>query len=1514
MTHNTFLPKVFILIGIQIESRMRTAPKILFITLVLHLVLPVLVPSVSAVPAYAQEIPDQDPSFKDVKTEEGFTLDLKQLIERSKKKIEQVDDKLKDQARQRRNQQREAKAREYFEKATTLYERGELDKARELWEKAIKITEHDEMDDYINLSVRRQRMQEKALRKAEKRRIKRLEKERGYTAKEVNKKYREAVKFYRDKKYLAAKVAFEEVDDMFPDHKATQSYIALINDKIESEQQEMIEDKLKNKTFSSAKSKARWKKELEEQERARQKELRHRADNLYRDAVQLYKDKQFKAAKEKFKEVEWLLPDYKNTIKYLARIDGDIKKHGVQFSEEDKVKYFKKEYKRLRDQEEWASHNKVDPNMVRESAEERRRRDEAAFVYDAALTLYNKDYYQQALEKFYEVQALHPDYKKTRSYIRKLHKKVPGSENEFTRMQAQARKSAGSLFKPAPGINEQVVRAVNEEERKRVEQSETKYKQALAFYYDQNFTEAQRKFIEVESIYPGYKATRDYLQHLDGDIARQHSGEKEDKSGGGLFAFFSGGTNNAYREKYRQAKEYYSEEKYREAMDLFEEVQHEKPGYRGTEKYLVRIAKKLAEPPKAAENESSSQPESGRRNIAKKVEPIPGMTSGVPKSISEEDESQDSTLSAVRKFTKPSTGITDGVEVKPLTEMEQKKLATNHKELEKLRAKAGAGGMLTERERKSLLANREDIEKELARQQKQSSRRLSDVVGETYKEAVGLYKLEQYAAAKAKFATVEGIKPGYKRAAEYMRKADEKLNALYQPLPDEPVTVAQEKQPPPDEKAAAPVTSDKSVAQVTKAVPREKTLEELAAEIDEDYYHPMSDVEYSRRTTESAELTAEETEHARKARLQRLADAEKKENEVMSSIAELTEEELRDRYRLAKKLYHAKNYRKAKTVFAQISHRQPDYKRTQRYIRKIDIILDREKVRREEYRRKATETAASAEAPARPLDEAPDRSGEQVIKDRTEDYFASAGGRADHKRGIKPPRSLTGGAAGVAPDVDDAPPHYAEQLVKDLYREGKKFFSQKEYAEARSFFARVEQMRPDYKRTRRYLAKIQSAVSAAGPQRSGGNPQQASADTPTSPPPVPEEGSNRKAAVEYRKLMKEHRSAEANENKLARMDRLARAERKEMEQGRNADLYREMLEAQRMDQKQLREEQERARREKELRAKEEEKRREREERQAKEELKEKIQDDLRETRQQALDLLAANEEAKAQLQINKFEQLLTHGGLSNKERRRWQRSFEKQRKRIEKRLARERQKEEDSILAKTNLNREEKNKLTIKQQRELEKIEERILSEQRKLAEAREEEQKRLQKLAQAKQAPAPSAGKPGASSATDRTSAVNQALDNVNMAKVKARDLEQLAALEEKKKQEIEELVKQRQKELQDKRKHVQKEFEKSLVEMYKKGIRLYKKGIYGESANIFQEIQRMRPGYKKVDRYLSKIDEKIIEQRAEQFRSQRNFQSPNLATSGAQVARPSPKTGQKVNRVKSIKNALDEFEEKMW
>jgi len=279
--------------------------------------------------------------LRETKTKEGFIVNLKDLIKRSKKKMKKVDKRLEDQAKEKRNFEREEKAREYYEKAMRLYDKGKFEDAKELWEKAIKITEHPEMEGYIRKSVKRDKKKEKAMLEEEKRRLKRLEIERGFSAKEVEKRYKTAISDFKKEKYLAAKLKFEEVEDMFPDHKATRSYMKLIQQMIDEEQEGLIDDALRKEVFASSKQrKEAWKKNLERKEKERRQQLAAQAELVYQEAMKFYKSKKYEEAKDRFKEVEWILPDYKKTIKYLKKLDKTVAEKGLAYSEEEKIKYF----------------------------------------------------------------------------------------------------------------------------------------------------------------------------------------------------------------------------------------------------------------------------------------------------------------------------------------------------------------------------------------------------------------------------------------------------------------------------------------------------------------------------------------------------------------------------------------------------------------------------------------------------------------------------------------------------------------------------------------------------------------------------------------------------------------------------------------------------------------------------------------------------------------------------------------------------------------------------------------------------------------------------------------------------------------------------------------------------------------------------------------------------------------------------------------------------------------------
>src|SRR5262245_13117656 len=241
---------------------MRFRAAILIFSLISCLLFPAL--------GHAQE---DDPSVREKKTKDGFLIDLKSLINRSKEKIEEANVKIEEQEKYKRNQQREEKAREYYEKGKKLYDEGKFDKAAEFFERAIKITEHPEMKGYVRQSSAKTKKEREALTDAEKRRLKQLEIERGFNAKEVEKTYAKAVALFKREKFLEARDNFQAVDKMFPDHKATRSYLMLINQRIQEEQDSLITKQLKSESDASRKEKAVWKGDLERKAKMRRDQL-----------------------------------------------------------------------------------------------------------------------------------------------------------------------------------------------------------------------------------------------------------------------------------------------------------------------------------------------------------------------------------------------------------------------------------------------------------------------------------------------------------------------------------------------------------------------------------------------------------------------------------------------------------------------------------------------------------------------------------------------------------------------------------------------------------------------------------------------------------------------------------------------------------------------------------------------------------------------------------------------------------------------------------------------------------------------------------------------------------------------------------------------------------------------------------------------------------------------------------------------------------------------------------------
>jgi TolA-binding protein len=156
-------------------------------------------------------------------TDTTYLYDLKKLIDKARENIKEVNEKIKEQAVLKRNQAREERAREYYEKGVELTNEGKLDEAREYFEKAIRITEHPEMAGYIKESQRRLRKQENALEDQERAHKNQIKEDESTRKEDVEEAYKEAVDLYKQKKYHPAKDAFEHVDEIAPGYRATDS-------------------------------------------------------------------------------------------------------------------------------------------------------------------------------------------------------------------------------------------------------------------------------------------------------------------------------------------------------------------------------------------------------------------------------------------------------------------------------------------------------------------------------------------------------------------------------------------------------------------------------------------------------------------------------------------------------------------------------------------------------------------------------------------------------------------------------------------------------------------------------------------------------------------------------------------------------------------------------------------------------------------------------------------------------------------------------------------------------------------------------------------------------------------------------------------------------------------------------------------------------------------------------------------------------------------------------------------
>ncbi len=735
----------------------------------------------------------------------GYLYDLRKLIERSRQNIKEVNEKIKEQAVLKRNQKREERAREYYEKGLELTNEGKLDEAREYFEKAVRITEHPEMAGYIRESQKRLRREESALQAQERQHYKQIKSDENARKEDVEAAYREAVDLYKQKKYHPAKDAFAHVDEIAPGYRATDSYLKIIDQDIVladalavRQQAKEVERQQKEAEAARAKEKAMWLQQIEEKERDRKIAIEKQAKDVYEEAVVLYKHKKFAEAKKKFEEVSWVIPDYKETMKYLGRIDRD--------AEEEQKRVAKEQEKVLQEQrwEEEVERKKAQTRKEEEALAKERQHladleEQAQFLYKAAVRLYDHRDMDLALEKFNDIQKLFPDFKATRAYMSKIEQWKFEQEKKKLALQRSAQEEADrarQIVEQRKAEEEfKKQQALEAQDRRRQEEFQQRlqdlYKMAVSYFDRKSMDEAEQEFKNVEKSSPDYKSTREYLDRIaqwriDQKNLQAEADKRLQEETLRLKELTGGQITPAEKQDeanriYTDAMGSYRRHEWQMAKIRFEAVEKIVPNFKGTLDYLQRTNTAIAE---------DAYKEQQLKDSVQKVVVAPPLVAPVPVvhvPVSQQPVVQ--TPSApLSQVTPPAAAPVEAVAAVSIEDQQRQAqaielLAERSAQLFHQIAEIANDSSTVQTKRKmaqvdEILRNLMDTKKRLlnAMRQEASKAKQEEIKAQAekmYQDAIDSYRVHDYVQAKSKFLTLENLKPDYRATHRYLRRIED---------------------------------------------------------------------------------------------------------------------------------------------------------------------------------------------------------------------------------------------------------------------------------------------------------------------------------------------------------------------------------------------------------------------------------------------------------------------------------------------------------------------------------------------------------------------------------------------------------------------------------------------------------------------------------------------------------------------------------------------------------------------
>ena len=383
----------------------------------------------------------------------GYTYNIKRLLEEIEENLQKVDGEIEETEVRKRNEEREAKVLEHFERGNILYKEGKLKEAKKEWRKALKISKDSEMKDYIKESEKRLKKQELARKKEEKERQRRLEAERKEKERRLNKQakvfYDQALSLYKSKNYDQARVKFEQAAQVVAHYAKTDYYLRRIpediqreKERLEKERQKQLELEEKEKARKQKEEQARLEKEqrekeslekerLRQEERARKEEI----NSLYKKATSLYNQDQLDETKVLFSQILSLDSNHQRAKDYLEnKIPNRIEKIQEAKHREQERKLIKKkaaEVRRLKEEQKRIEAERKKAELEKKQALKK----EIDSHYTKAISYYRDKSYDLAIQEFNKVLELNPQHKSVQGY---LNKKIPARIEAEERAQKQA--------------------------------------------------------------------------------------------------------------------------------------------------------------------------------------------------------------------------------------------------------------------------------------------------------------------------------------------------------------------------------------------------------------------------------------------------------------------------------------------------------------------------------------------------------------------------------------------------------------------------------------------------------------------------------------------------------------------------------------------------------------------------------------------------------------------------------------------------------------------------------------------------------------------------------------------------------------------------------------------------------------------------------------------------------------------------------------------------------------------